>query len=65
MKTKKANFAKSFGRKGYFASGLRANRGRSFQKENTPEAKKEKKSAFTTKEVDLSSVRTSRPHTLA
>lgn len=65
LKTKKANFAKSFGRKGYFASGLRANRGRSFQKENTPEAKKEKKSPFTTKEVDLSSVRASRPHTLA
>lgn len=54
------------GRKGYFASGLRANRGRRFEKENTSEANKEKgKSTVITKEVDMSSVRASRPHTLA
>lgn len=54
------------GRKGYFASGLRANRGRRFEKENTSEANKEKgKSTVIMKEVDLSSIRASRPHTLA
>lgn len=43
----------SFGRKGYFASGLRANRGRRFEKENTSEANKEKReSTIITKEVD-------------
>lgn len=36
------NSAKSFGRQGYFASGLRTNRGRRFEKENTSEANKER-----------------------